>query len=210
MVNGKKTSSKLPKFAKIYLITPNLLNNTFYKNLPKILKTKKISFLQIRSKIYSKKKLILHIKKIIKISKKFKTRLILNDDAELANKMGIGFHLGQNDLRNTNIAHLHKKKFGITCHNSLILVKKALTYKPAYIALGAFEKSKTKKVKFRASLKLLKNAKKLFRIPIVAIGGINNKNYKDIIKSGANYVAISSYVWKNKKLSPLDSINQFK
>ena len=38
-------------------------------------------------------------------------------------------------------------------------------------------------------------------MPIVAIG-INNKNYKKLIKSGANYIAISSYIWDNPKLKP--------
>ena len=32
-------------------------------------------------------------------------------------------------------------------------------------------------------------------IPIVAIGGINNLNYKKLLKYGAKYIAISSYIW---------------
>ena len=39
-----------------------------------------------------------------------------------------------------------------------------------------------------------KNTKK----PIVAIGGIDNLNYKKLLKSGANYIAISSFIWDNQ------------
>ena len=44
--------------------------------------------------------------------------------------------------------------------------------------------------------------KEIFKKPIVAIGGINNKNYKNLIKYGAKYIAISSYIWDNPALKP--------
>ncbi len=46
--------------------------------------------------------------------------------------------------------------------------------------------------------------------PIVAIGGINNLNYKRLIKSGAKYIAISSYIWDNPNLKPEIAIKKFK
>ena len=47
-------------------------------------------------------------------------------------------------------------------------------------------------------------------MPTVAIGGINNSNYKLILSSGANFIACSSYVWNNKKLDPVSAINKFR
>ena len=47
-------------------------------------------------------------------------------------------------------------------------------------------------------------------MPTVAIGGINNSNYKKVLLNGANYVACSSYIWNNKKLNPISAINKFK
>ena len=64
---------------KIYLITPNKLNKKFYNYLPKVLSTKKIKFLQVRSKKLSKVKLLNHIKKIIPIVKKYNTKLVINE-----------------------------------------------------------------------------------------------------------------------------------
>ena len=44
----------------------------------------------------------------------------------------------------------------------------------------------------------------------VAIGGINNSNYKKILTSGANFIACSNYIWNNKKIDPVSAINKFK
>ena len=87
---------------------------------------------------------------------------------------------------------------------------KAKKYGANYVAFGSFFKSFTKKTTFKANLEILRWAKKKINMPIVAIGGINNSNYKKILSSGANYVACSNYVWKNKKLNPVSAINKFK
>lgn len=197
---------------KIYLISPSKLNKNFYIFLPKILATKKVKFLQLRCKYYSKKILIKHIKKILPIAKKYKVKLIINDDAHLASKFkDVGFHLGQNDLKKSKkiILSNNKRLFGITCHNSISLAKKAILLKSYYVAFGAFYPTKTKKVRFVAEKKILQKAKKL-NTKIVAIGGITNRNYRNLLKYGADFIAISSFVWKNQKYTPLEAIKLFK
>jgi len=57
---------------------------------------------------------------------------------------------------------------------------------------------------------LLKYAKTITKIPIVAIGGINNKNYKKLLLNNANFLAISGYIWNNKKYKPYEAIRKFK
>ena len=52
--------------------------------------------------------------------------------------------------------------------------------------------------------------KKITRIPIVAIGGINNKNYKKLLLNKANFLAISGYIWNNKKFKPGEAIKKFR
>ncbi len=54
--------------------------------------------------------------------------------------------------------------------------------------------------------KLLKKIKKSINLPVVAIGGINEKNYKNLLLNKADFLAISSYVWNNKKLKPHEAI----
>ena len=99
---------------------------------------------------------------------------------------------------------------GITCHNSIKLTKVALKYNPNYIALGSFYRSKLKPKAIRSNLKILKWANKNVKKPIVVIGGINDKNYKKLIKYGAKYIAISSFIWDNPKLKPEFAIRKFK
>ena len=197
---------------RIYLITPNILTKKFYSFLPKVLASKKVKFLQLRCKSYSRSKIDIHLRKISTITKKHKVKLIINDDSSFIKKYkNTGFHLGQKDLmEKNNISNLNKKNcFGITCHNSISLAKKALKFKPHYIAFGAFFPTKTKRVKYIAKKDILKKAKKL-KTKIVAIGGITNKNYKELIKSGADYIAISSFIWKNKRFNPAQAIKLFK
>ena len=203
---------KINKKKFIYLISPNKILNSFYNNLKLVLKTKKVSFFQLRLKNYSLKKKIIIGKKIKNICKKNKVKFIINDDPLLARKLDAdGCHLGQKDV-SIKIAKkiLGKKIIGITCHNSINLAKKAIKAKADYIAFGAFNQSKTKKTKYVASVKILNKVKKLTKIPTVAIGGINAVNYKNLLLNNANFLAISGYIWKNKKYKPLQAIERLK
>ena len=196
----------------IYIISPSKINKFFYNDLVNIFKEKKVSFFQlILKKINYKKKLIVG-KKIKIICKKYNVKFLINDDVYLAKKLNAdGCHLGQKDM---NIVEARKlignKIIGITCHNSIKLAKVAIKNNADYVAFGAFNLSKTKKVKYRASINLLKKARKITKTPIVAIGGINSENYKKLLLNKANFLAISSYIWNNKKLKPLEAIKLLK
>ena len=196
----------------IYLISPLKIDKTFYKNLECILKLKKVGFFQLRLKSEKFKKKFIIGKKIKKICRKFKVKFLINDDVHLAKKLNAdGCHLGQNDM---NIHKARKlignKIIGITCHNSIKLAKVAMDNKADYLAFGAFYPTNTKKTKYRPSLAILKKVRKLTNIPIVAIGGINSENYKKLLLNKANLLAISSYIWNNKKLKPFEAIKKLK
>ena len=196
----------------IYLISPLKINKSFYNNLIKVLKYKKVGFFQLRLKNYDFKKKLLIGKKIKKICKKYNVQFLINDDVRLSKKLGAdGCHLGQNDMKITEARELIGNKIiGITCHNSIKLAKIAINNKADYIAFGAFYSSKTKKVKYKAPINLIKKARKITKIPIVAIGGISLNNYKNLLLNKANFLAISGYIWKNKKLKPFEAIKYLK
>ena len=103
---------------------------------------------------------------------------------------------------------LKNKIIGVTCHNSINLAKKAIDDGADYLAFGAFYSSQTKLVKYKASFRILNLAKKLTNIPIVAIGGIKRSNYKKLLLNKANFLAISGYIWNNKKHKPLEAIKK--
>jgi len=159
------------------------------------------------------KRNILQISKKIKpITKKYNVKFIINDNVMLAKLADAdGCHIGQLDGSMNEVKkHLKNKIFGVTCHNSRKLVKIAIKNKATYVAFGSFYKSKLKPLAKKANLNILKWAKKKINKPIVAIGGINDKNYKKIIKAGANYIAISSFIWDNPSLKPKQAIEKFK
>ncbi len=196
----------------IYLISPNKINSNFYTDLRKVLKTNKVVFFQLRLKKTSKKKLIIFAKKIKKICKKFNVKFIINDDPFISKIVDAdGCHLGQNDMNIKNARKILKKKIiGITCNNSIRKAKEAIKNKADYITLGAFNFSRTKKIKYTANISDLKSFRKLTNIPIIAIGGINQFNYKKLLLNKADFLAISSFIWKNKKLKPIEAIKKLK
>ena len=196
----------------IYLISPIKIHRSFYVDLIDVLKQKKVSFFQLRLKKENFKKKLKIGRKIKRICKKFNVKFLVNDDVYLAKKLNAdGCHLGQKDM---NIFEARKlignKLIGVTCHNSIKLAKIAVKNKASYIAFGAFSCSKTKKIKHKASINLLKKAKKITKTPIVAIGGINSKNYRKLLLNKANFLAISGYIWNNKKLKPDEAIKKLK
>ena len=197
----------------LYLISPNKIKKNFYNNLDKILSSKKVKYFQLRLKKYSVSEILKIAKKIKKITKKYKVKLIINDSAIIANKIGAdGCHLGQSDgsIKNARKILKNEKIIGITCHGSKRLILNAIKEKSSYIALGSFFKSKLKPNAKKAQKNLIVWTKKRTRLPLVAIGGIDNKNYKSLIKLGVNYLAISSFIWNNPRLKPYKAIKKFK
>ena len=196
----------------IYLISPNKIKGkSFYYNLDLVLKSNKVKFFQLRLKKDSNKKKVIISKKILKICKKNKVKFIINDDPDIALKVNAdGCHLGQKDMNIIEAKKILRNKIiGVTCHNSIKLAKNALSNGADYIAIGAFYKTKTKKIIHKANIKTLRKIKKSLDLPVVAIGGINEKNYKNLLLNKADFLAISSYVWNNKKLKPYQAIRNF-
>ena len=196
----------------IYLISPLKIEKNFFNHLNEVLKQEKTSFFQLRLKKESFKKKLIIGRRIQKICKKFKVKFLINDDAHLAKKLNAdGCHLGQKDIDILEARKLIGNRIiGITCHNSIKLAKTAIKNKADYIAFGAFNMSKTKKIKHRASINLLKKARKIIKTPIVVIGGINSKNYKNLLLNKANFLAISGYIWKNKLFNPKNAMRKLK
>ena len=196
----------------LYLISPNKIYPQFYKDLKKILETGKVGLFQMRLKKYSLTQKIIIGKKIHQICRKNGVKFLVNDDPLLSKKLNAdGCHLGQKDMSLKEARKIVGDKIiGITCHNSMKLAKVAIKDKASYIAFGAFFSTTTKKVKFKATTKILNKVKNLTKTPIVAIGGINFNNYKKLLLNNANLLAISGYVWNNKKYEPIESIKKLK
>ena len=215
MEYGLRKSNKHIKLKKyIYLISPpKIKGDKFYEDLDQILKTKKIRYFQLRLKKISNQTLLKISKKTKQIVKKNNVKFLIKDKPSIAKKVGAdGCHIGQKDVNFVQSRKIlgKNKIIGMTCHNSKKLALEAKNYGANYVAFGSFFKSSTKKSAFKANLGILRWARKKINMPTVAIGGINNCNYKKILSNGANYIACSSYIWNNKKLDPISAISKFK
>jgi thiamine-phosphate pyrophosphorylase len=197
----------------VYLISPNKIQEeSFYSNLVDVLCSRKVSFFQLRLKKETSSNKLIIGRKIKKICKKYDVKFLINDDPLLAKKLNAdGCHLGQKDMSLIKARKILKNKIiGITCHNSIKLAKNAINDGADYLAFGAFYASNTKIIKYKANLRILKSVKKITSLPIVAIGGIKLNNYKKLLLNKANFLAISGYIWNNKKYKPLNAIKKLK
>ena len=132
--NGlKKLRANKKRF--IYLISPNKITKSFYSDLKVVLSSNLVSFFQLRLKQYSlieRKEIGIKIKKICK---KYKVKLVVNDDPNLAKEISAdGCHLGQSDMNIKRARKILRKKIiGITCHNSKKLIRHAVKDGASYM-----------------------------------------------------------------------------
>ena len=119
-------------------------------------------------------------------------QLIINDDAELAARLGAGLHLGQDD-GSLSVARAllgPRAIIGATCHARLELAEEAVAQGASYVAFGRFFDSNTKPGAPAATPAMLEQASQRFSLPIVVIGGVTLDNAPDLIARGASLVAV--------------------
>ena len=159
--------------------------------------------IQYRSKTLSKIEQNKQARKIKIVCDYYKVPLIINDDIELCRILDAdGVHLGENDdsLEKARLILGPSKIIGVSCYNSIDRVKKAVDKGATYIALGACFPTITKPSAPTASLELIALVLKKFKIPVVAIGGINLENIDLLINEGVNCVAMINSLFKVKDI----------
>jgi len=127
------------------------------------------------------------------LCQEYGARFIINDDAALAAEVEAdGVHLGQSDgaIRSARTLLGSDKLIGVSCHGSLDLAQQAADEGADYLALGRFFDSRTKPAAPPASLDTLREARRRFNLPLVAIGGVNPHNARQLIEAGADLVAV--------------------
>ncbi len=121
------------------------------------------------------------------------TPLIVNDDVELARRVGAtGVHLGRDDPSLAQARHVlgPMSIIGVSCYDELERALAAAEGGADYVAFGSFYPSPTKPAAVRAEVELLQAARKRLRIPIVAIGGITPENGGALVAAGADALAV--------------------
>lgn len=196
----------------IYAITPDGLNEeTLYKKVHKLLE-KGVNLLQYRDKLRSPKEKLIIAKELRNICNKFDSLLIINDDAKLAKKIEAnGVHLGQKDMPCEEARNIlgSDSIIGISCQNDLGLAFKAQSKGADYVAFGSLFRTKSKTDVLDCSLEELTSFVKEIKIPSVAIGGINLRNFLAVKNSGVDMIAISSGLFLEEDISELKPLLKF-
>ena len=187
--------------SQIYLISPPKIElKAFSSKLENALKTNLIPVFQLRLKDYPQNEITAIAKEIKKICDDNNCLFLLNDFWKIAIEIEAGgVHLGDEDALISEVRKNSPENFtiGASCYNSRHLAIEAEENGANYFAFGSFFPTTTKVTKAKADNEILTWANELLNLPTVAIGGINSQNLAPLVKSGADFLALISYVWNH-------------
>ncbi|AMB85152.1 thiamine-phosphate diphosphorylase [Pseudomonas agarici] len=151
-----------------------------------------VTLLQYRDKSTNEAHRLREAEALRQLCERYQTRLIINDDAELAARLEVGVHLGQTDGPLTPARTLlgNKAIIGATCHAQLELAEQAAQEGASYVAFGRFFHSNTKPGAPAADIALLERARPALHLPICVIGGITLDNAAPLVAHGADLLAV--------------------
>jgi thiamine-phosphate pyrophosphorylase len=154
-----------------------------------------VKLVQLRAKELPSGKFFDLAKEARQLTREAGALFIVNDRADIALACNAdGAHLGQDDLPLAAARKVlgREKIIGISTHD-LAQVREAEAGGADYIGFGPIFGSTTKETGYAArGLEMLRDIKQAVKIPVVAIGGINEGNVAEVWKAGADAAAIIS------------------
>jgi thiamine-phosphate pyrophosphorylase len=185
---------------RLYLVTPPSLNPAVFADvLASALDAGDVAAVQLRLKDIDDDALRRAIDVLRPVAQSRGVAFLLNDRPDLAVATGCdGAHVGQEDTP-AMVARkiLGDRMLGVTCHGSRDLAMTAGEEGADYVAFGAFFESPTKATSTRADVELLSWWSELMELPSVAIGGITPENCGNLVRAGADFLAVVSAVWNH-------------
>lgn len=183
---------------QLYLISPLEVGGVFPDRLARALDAAPVAAFQFRVKGIDEHAAAALAEPLQRVCAGREVAFIVNDSIALARRIGAdGVHLGQSD---GTVAEARERlgraaQIGVTCHASRHLAMEAGEAGADYVAFGAFFPTTTKAVEHRAEPELLTWWQGLFELPCVAIGGITPENAGELVRAGADFLAVSGAVW---------------
>ena len=157
-----------------------------------------VKIIQYRDKVSTQSDRYKIAKRLRKLTQKYDSLLLINDDTQLAATIDAdGVHLGKDDM-SIQVARSilgENKIIGASCYASYMNVQPAIRASADYIAFGSFFRSPTKPNAPKAEIDLLQQAKQEYKIPVCVIGGITPENATTLLTSGADMIAVISGVF---------------
>ena len=183
------------------IIDPEACKNTQPFSLLEMVVSGGVKTIQLRAKNMPDIEMLELAKKMSFFCKEKGVLFIVNDRLDIAMASNAdGVHLGQDDLPIKAARSVVGPDFtiGLSTHNT----KEAVDAQKAgadYIGFGAMYKTSSKAdVTEPKSLEKLREIVKKIDVPVVAIGGINLSNIREISETGASSAAVISAVSSSK------------
>ncbi|MFH0947453.1 MAG: thiamine phosphate synthase [Elusimicrobiota bacterium] len=172
-----------------------------------------VKIVQYRNKNGSTKEMYCEAVKLKKICCKKNIIFLINDRVDVAIASDAdGVHIGQDDIPYSVARKIlgKNKIIGVTVH-SVKEAENAEKQGADYLAVAPIFSTDTKKDAGKpAGISLIKKIKKVVLIPVVAIGGINLSNAKEVIDAGADGLcAISAVVTKDDVVERIKKFQAF-
>jgi thiamine-phosphate pyrophosphorylase len=191
----------------LYAITDNalILEKNFLFVLEQALKTG-VKLLQYRDKSQNKTLRFTQARQLQRLCHVYGVPLIINDDIALAKAVNAdGVHLGKEDASLSQARQLLGEQaiIGISCYQSLEYAVAMQQQGASYVAFGRFFPSRTKPQALPAPFDLLSRARQQLSLPIVAIGGITVDNGPQLIKAGAQLLAVVHGIFAQPEQIPI-------
>lgn len=149
---------------------------------------------QLRNKDLSGDDLYREIERCVAACQGSETQLFINDHWEMAVKAGAyGVHLGQEDMDTADLSAIEAAglRLGLSTH-SVSELDRALSVNPSYVASGAIFPTTTKQMP--TAPQGLNNLRQYVQqagdTPVVAIGGIDLNNAREVLATGVASLAV--------------------
>ncbi len=187
-----------PAIEGLYAITPDVADTAELSRLVRLALRGGARILQYRNKTAAAGLRLQHAQALRGLTREFGTTFIVNDDAQLAAQVDAdGAHLGGEDGSVAAARALlgNEKIVGVSCYNRAALAHEAVRQGADYVAFGAFFSSSVKPDAAQATVQMLKAARSELNVPIVAIGGITQRNSAALIAAGADALAVITALW---------------
>lgn len=191
----------MKKLGPIYGIAGSdiIKNNFLYKVERAILGG--LDVFQLREKNKDKEEIIFIAKEIKKICDAYNCVFIINDDPYIAKEIDAdGVHLGKEDIEIEKAREIvgENKIIGVSCYDNLERAIEAEKKGADYVSFSSPFPSPTKPFKPLTSWKIIEEAVKILKIPVYLIGGINNKNMKEVFKIKIYGICSISYIFDSE------------
>ena len=176
----------------LYAITDSLIVGRRFEVIEQAL-IGGVKMLQYRDKNSNKEQRKTQAKALRRLCGEYKIPLIINDDLKLAQRVDAdGVHLGKDDpnIKAARAILGDDAIIGVSCYNQLSLAQQAVEAGATYVAFGRFFPSHTKPQAIPCSVDVLCEARQVLNCPLVAIGGIMPDNGSQLIKAGADFLAV--------------------